>query len=62
MVGDVAFEQRQVVIEGISQIEALHQQQAGAQAGEASRFDLGGVVVVDVLVREEATACSCQRL
>jgi hypothetical protein len=43
----------QVGIKGVGQVEALDQKQGDAQASKASSASLGGVVVVDILVREE---------
>jgi hypothetical protein len=50
----MAFEQVQLGIKGVRQVEALNQQQTGSQSPEASSFDLGGVVVDNVLIGEEA--------
>jgi hypothetical protein len=53
VIGEMAFEQGQMGVEGIGEIEAFDQEQASAQTTETASTDLGGEVVVDVEVLEE---------
>jgi hypothetical protein len=53
VIGEMAFEQGQMGVEGSGAVEAFDQQQASAQTAETASTDLGGEVVVDVEVLEE---------
>ena len=54
VVGEVAFEQVEFGVDGVGEAQTLDQQQAGAQAAEASAANFVGDVVVDVSVGEHA--------
>jgi hypothetical protein len=55
VIGEVAFEQMELCIEGIGEVESLGQQQAGPQTAEAATANFVGDIVVDVPVGEHAT-------
>ena len=55
VVGEVPFEQMDLTVDGIGEIQAFDQQQRSAQATKAATANFGGDVVVDVLIGEQAT-------
>ena len=55
-VGDVALEEMEALVQGISEPQALLQQVKDPQAGAVESFRLGGDVIVDVLGLEHGAA------